>query len=133
MLTPLPDIETVKRVYELIELGYTQEEAALVVGKTRDQIKNWINKPELWSPFLDEIALERALNGDKAVYDRLSNYERAEFWKRDRALAEREVKYVFTGNGDGSGWPNPRTKFVAKMLGLALKDINQYRLRWADR
>lgn len=42
---------------------------------TVDQCREWLDHPELWSPFPDEIALERARHFDWDVIENLSHLE----------------------------------------------------------
>jgi len=42
--------------------------------------------PERYDPYFDEVALERALKGDKEVFENLTIYEMREFMTRSLAL-----------------------------------------------
>jgi predicted transcriptional regulator len=79
--------EMVERAYLLAERGLRPSIIGTQLGVSRDAVSKWLRHPETFSPFLDEIAIERALHGERQVYDNLSRFERREFWSRVRAMA----------------------------------------------
>ena len=78
--------EIVQRVYELRDEGQSYQSIADQVGVSRDALRKWYYEPETWSPYLDEVALERALAGDHSAYRHLSKFEYQEFDRRVEAL-----------------------------------------------
>lgn len=52
------------------------------VSVTEDEVLRWLRKPEKFSPFIDEIAMERAMEWEWRVYDNLSADEKIELYKR---------------------------------------------------
>lgn len=54
--------------------------------RLRSSIRNWLSDPGLYSPHMDESALERALAFDWGVIERLSSVETAEFYSRLAAM-----------------------------------------------
>lgn len=67
-------------------------------------IKTWLETPEEWSPFIDEVAIGRALDFEESVIENLSRLEVAEFIGR---LSEHpdpwEAESVNLGHGGYGG------------------------------
>ena len=76
--TPEPEVPTE------VMAGFAKR-ARLASGgqspSTRDA-KLWLSQPETYSPFIDEVAVERAVNFDWDVIENLSRVEDAELIKR---------------------------------------------------
>jgi Lhr-like helicase len=117
------DINKVREVYELKEAGHyipTIARKALVPERVA---RRWIDNPSIYSPYFDEIALDRALNGDKSAFDQLSLFEVDEFWKRaDQRTAEAQTE---------PGIPyNPYNTLLQAMLGMTPKRLNVVRRQY---
>lgn len=82
------NLERCKLVYDLSlhEPWLSQKEIATQVGVSRATVQRWLADPAAWSPFYDEVALERATGGDRAAYRGLSFWETHEFHSRLAAL-----------------------------------------------
>src|SRR5690625_25584 len=50
--------------------------------RSRANVEMYLSDPDKWSPFLDEIALERAIRFDWKVIDNLTPYEYQELVRR---------------------------------------------------
>jgi hypothetical protein len=83
-----PNIEKVREVYLLREEGASTAEITNKVGISRASFWRWIGKPAKYDPWLDEIAIVRALGGDVKVYDNLTVFEHQEFTRRVRFLTQ---------------------------------------------
>ena len=79
------DVEKVRLVFELAELGYTPPQVGKIAGVSAFSVRRWLKDNVFGNPYLDQVAIERALKGDRAVYERLTFYELIEFAKRARA------------------------------------------------
>lgn len=70
--------------------------------RRRDNARRWITlaveNPRAWDPDLDEIAIERAYDGDKEVWLGLSHYERQECLDR--------LIYAYDNHPFHRAWPN---------------------------
>jgi hypothetical protein len=93
-------IEDVREAYLLAEQGLGPADIERVTdGRIQRRVAwTWLRYPERFSPFLDEIALERALHGEREVYANLSSYERQVFWERSCKLSEAERAEVADRN-----------------------------------
>lgn len=47
-----------------------------------ETVRRWLNNPARFDPVHDEVALKRAIEGERRVYDNLTLWERDEFWSR---------------------------------------------------
>lgn len=67
--------EKVLIAFELLEdgLSHNQIRRELKVGK--GTIQRWFSEPKM-NPYLDDIAIERAVKGDMPVFDALTHFER---------------------------------------------------------
>lgn len=76
-------------VYELYEGGEESSvEIEYLTGISDSTIKNWLSHPTRFDPYIDEIAVRRALIGDKGAYQALTVWEKDEFM--DRLIEERK-------------------------------------------
>jgi predicted transcriptional regulator len=81
--TRLTNHEKCLRAYELREeFGCTYAEIARRVDIDSDTVRRWITNPTKFDPYYDEVALMRALEGERKVYDRLTYWEEYEFYRR---------------------------------------------------
>lgn len=76
------------QVYELAALRpeLSQKKLGRKLGLNPASVSYWL-RHERFSPYIDEIALERALEGNRSAYDGLTLWERDLFW--DRLQAQR--------------------------------------------
>lgn len=110
------DVEVIRNVYDLAEKGLSGYRISKITGLSSDTVAKWLKYPNKFSPHLDEVALERALNGDRRVFDSLSNYERRVFWQRAGDLSWRS--YIETKTDKDQGYErNPWVNELAARLG----------------
>src|SRR5690625_1530792 len=67
--------------------------------RSRANVEMYLSDPDKWSPFLDEIALERAIRFDWKVIDNLTPYEYQELVRR---LSEMDDPWDY--HVSNSGW-----------------------------
>jgi hypothetical protein len=89
------NIKDVRRVYELHEQGNTAYAIAKLTGLNEDRVMRWIRNPKKFSPYIDETAMMRALEGERRVYDNMSMFEKEEFWRRAYAKSIRSFEESF--------------------------------------
>lgn len=99
------------------DLVATLVEVTKTVGPQRERntVRTWLLETQKHSPFIDEIAVERALDFDWDVYERLTLEERREFYRRLAAMDDpfsehHPLDFIFT-SGKGGEWlnePHPR-------------------------
>lgn len=78
--------ELCEQVYELRELGLgCVRISRKVEGISLATISRWLGYPERFFPWIDEICIERALEGDRGAFDALTIWERDLFWDRLQA------------------------------------------------
>ena len=82
----LPPRERVERVKAMLAVGTTWREIDRAVRMTQNRINYISRNPEIWDTVDDEVAIERALGGDRTVLPNLTLYERD---RVRQALAER--------------------------------------------
>lgn len=90
MPSRLPSRQTLLTVYDMREQGYLVREIADAVGRRERTIWFWLSNPHRYDPYFDEVALERAMNGERKVYDRLTVFEMEEFYNRLEARMQVE-------------------------------------------
>lgn len=81
--------------------------------RSRANVEMYLSDPDKWSPFLDEIALERAIQFDWKVIDNLTPYEYQELVHR---LSEMDDPWDY--HISNSGW-----RKIAKSGGAWSKDL----------
>lgn len=86
------DPEKLLEAYELRAEGLNYNQIAERIGRSNSQVRQWIKTPELFSPYLDEIALERALAGDRTAFRNLSHCETLEFYSRAAKLVDEDLR-----------------------------------------
>lgn len=71
------------------------------IGVSRNRVVNWLKHPSRWDPVDDRVAIERALAGDRGVYNALTVFERETFFTkiRDRIRSEPYNIDLHTPNG----------------------------------
>jgi predicted transcriptional regulator len=105
-------------VYYLSERGMSNRDIAKKLGFSRQAVTKWVKNPQHHSPFIDDIAIDRAINGDVEVYNNLSRWEYIEFWKEVRRLAQAELDSGFYSSTNGV----EVYRRVASFLGM---DVNR--------
>jgi DNA invertase Pin-like site-specific DNA recombinase len=78
--------ETVLAAFELREAGLSERQICRELNLGKGTIQRWFTEPRM-DPYLDEIAIERAVKGDILVYDALTYFEMDEAL---RYLADRK-------------------------------------------
>lgn len=76
------DWTKIRNAYEMRERGFTNRAIAQVISVSPAQVGQWTAHPEKFSPFVDEIALERAMEGDRGAYESFSYKEQEIFWEK---------------------------------------------------
>lgn len=81
----------------------------ITASRVARRIKPWIERPEDVSPYLDEVAIARAVDLDTSILESLTGPEKMEVGRR---LAKMEQPW---GDrlGDFSEWPGPDPRRVA--------------------
>lgn len=79
-----PDREKVKLAYDLREENPEMSANAIAkkIGVSKNTVTRWFTRPEDFDWYIDEVAVKRAIQGDLAVYDRLTVFERMEVWTK---------------------------------------------------
>lgn len=72
----LPPRELTRRALRLLERGWSQERVCETTGLTSNRVLAISRLPHRYDPDDDEVAIERALQGDRGVMENLSFYER---------------------------------------------------------
>jgi hypothetical protein len=87
-------VEDIKRVYLLAEEfpEMSKKEISRRTGVTRSRIIVWLRDPARYSPWVDEVAIERALLGDQGVIAHLSLLEQQEFRARLAAMSPEDLQ-----------------------------------------
>lgn len=81
-LTP-SDVNVARKVWtDHYDLGYSKAEAARRNGVSLGTAYGWFHREDRWFPFIDEVAMERALAGDRQVLERMTVWERQEITHR---------------------------------------------------
>lgn len=136
----LPSPERVAEVKDLLALGFTDHDIVAKVFGPKDPgghclhaVRGINADPDLYDTDVDEIAVDRALQGDRAVWEALTHYERREVMLavHARRELERAENVVDRSGWTGSRWsrqrgwlyvaPNPRNadwvQNLAEMIG----------------
>jgi hypothetical protein len=98
MMKVLPSLEKAAEIHELLDLGWVERDVVLKVfgeatPETTMAVRGTIADRHAYHPDVDEVAVERALEGDRAVWEGLTHFERREVMLRiheRRALEEVE-------------------------------------------
>jgi hypothetical protein len=116
-----PDL--IRQAYELHEQGKTPTEISRVIDVSKSQVRVWIQNPQRFSPYIDEIAVKRALDGDRKVYENLSRVEQEEFLRRSRVISQQDLKenHYNEDTGAGFSWISQ----LESMLGVAPGSIRR--------
>lgn len=112
----LLDIELLTTVYNLAAEELTGTEIAKIVGVPRNKIYKWLNDPDSYSPFVDEVAIVRALDGEREVYENLTRHERSVFFERSAEILH--LQHLFMGDAEITWSVN-----LARDLGLKRKTL----------
>lgn len=123
-MVAMREVEVIRESYELDSIGVPAYRIAQIVGSTRGTVVKWLKHPEKFSPYIDEVAMERALNGDRLVFENLSLVERREFWQRAATLSEKSFKENLSDPDTGRD-RNPWAAAIAADLGLNLMNFNR--------
>lgn len=92
----LPSREKAEEIHQLLKQeGVTDRDIVdLVFGERRPEymtvVRQIIATPDRFHPDVDEVAVARALGGDRAVWEALTHYERREVMLEVRARREAE-------------------------------------------
>lgn len=101
----------------------TYEDVGELAGVSGDTAKRWLCAPEKYDPYIDDVAVTRALEGDRDVYRNLTVWERNEFYRALNRLK-------------GQMWPvdwSDHLETLRRKLGMTQSVINQAMLRYAER
>lgn len=82
--------QTIAEAFTLAEKGFPVRDIARTLKVWQRTVLRWLDNPADFCPFTDPVAVERALGGDRAVFDNLTRWERAEFNRQVLALAPNE-------------------------------------------
>lgn len=86
----LPDRDAIREAKWMLKRGMTGGEIEYRTGLNSDRIYSLRHNPEQWSLIVDEVAITRALDGDRTVLPHLTRYERLELLERLTAMYEAE-------------------------------------------
>lgn len=110
------DYDAIARCYEIHE---RHPEMSISQVASRAQVPyqschRYLSDPGRYDPYLDEVALVRALEGDRAVFSALTVFEKREFWVR--ALERDDVPYDLLGIDDNA--VQHRRRMAARSLAM---------------
>jgi hypothetical protein len=108
-------IEEVRHVYELAAMGLSAYAIAKITPHRNETVTKWLKDPGKWSPYLDEIAMSRALSGDRKVFQNLSLMEAQEFWQR--AARKSHESHLWAVKDKDTASQNPWAEEMADLLG----------------
>lgn len=69
-------------VYALHEKGNNTNRCALGAGTSADTATRWLRNPARYHPYIDEVAVRRALNGERSVWEALTVWEFEVLYRR---------------------------------------------------
>ncbi len=72
----VPRYEQVLLAFALRQAGATYRQIAKSCGVGTQTAYVWLNNPNKYEPYIDEVAVMRAREGDQKVIDNLSVWER---------------------------------------------------------
>ena len=77
-MTPRNEFERQRclAVYEAAREGLNPFAASKRAGVSDDAARRWLKNPTKYDPYIDEIAVMRALEGERSVWDALTVWER---------------------------------------------------------
>lgn len=81
--------EQIAEARDMRDNGATYHEIGARFRRSYDAVRVWVTDSEL-DPVDDEVAITRALSGDRAVFEALTVFERGTFAERVSARLERE-------------------------------------------
>lgn len=81
----IPPRDLMRLVYDMHESGVGAPTIARRLKLPKGTVGGWLGHPDRFDPYLDEIALERALKGERPVFMALTMYEVDEFYDRVEA------------------------------------------------
>jgi hypothetical protein len=113
------------KVYDMHELdgSLSMRSMARAAGVAISTVKNWLMEPSRYDPYLDEVALTRALAGDKGAFDNLTVWESEQFLVR-LEKEKRSTMWEFD-------W-DQRMEYLRKSLGHGSSDVLWHRMRRAS-
>lgn len=130
--------ELMQRVYDLREQGVSVPRIAALVGRPENTVYAWIYHPERYDPYIDQVAVERALSGDRKVFDNLTLYEADEFYDRLEARMaiepyDRRLHHKTRGTTGNPGTRSPHWLHdLAELLGLPVDRLRRAMQRRAE-
>ena len=96
--------DVMRRVFDLRDEGVSQRRIAIATGRARGSVATWLANSEQFDPHIDDIAVERALRGDRVVFGNLTMFERQAFLDQLVARLRREPRDTFHHNQSGEPW-----------------------------
>ena len=78
----------VTAVYDMAQDGKSSREIAQALGIAHSTAARLLRSPEKYDPYLDEIAIARALGGERPVFDALTVFEWEAFLGRLKRLCD---------------------------------------------
>lgn len=126
---PLSD-EEIKRIR--LEAWHAIGETGGKVRYSLAEVRRWLENPDLWSPFVDWIAIERALDFDWPVIESLTHLEYAIFIERIINLYDPLSQgYEFKTNTQARVHENQQSVLPRRQRYLAGTDDQRNRLNKA--
>lgn len=126
-------IDVVKQVYQLKEDGLNHTQIAKKTGCSLVQVRRWLADPDKYSPYIDDVAVERALGGDRKVFEALTDFERGAFWAGfDKKCRATSLDLIKQEGSNGGHWSNPYLNQIADDFGLTprrVSDLNQLAIK----
>lgn len=89
--------EFVKRVYDTFEETGSLTKTAEILGTSRETITYWVRQPAKFDPYLDDIAIERALLGERKVFENLTRWEEMEVLARLGDILDSQEDHLLAG------------------------------------
>lgn len=89
--------EFVKRVYDVYEETQSMVATAQELGISPGVVRYWISNPGRFDPYLDEIAIERALLGERKVFKNLTCWEEEVVYQKVQEILENQEDHLLAG------------------------------------
>jgi hypothetical protein len=80
--------EFVQKIYDVFEETNSKTVTAQRLGVPLTTVKRWLKNPALNDPYLDMVAVERALLGERKVFAALTRWEEDEVFSRVREIVD---------------------------------------------
>lgn len=80
--------ELVQQVYDVYEETKDYRKTARLLDLNEKTVREWVKNPAQFDPYLDYIAIERALLGERKVYQALTRWEKDEVYAKIQEILD---------------------------------------------